>query len=137
MTADALEKIVRTAADGRLLEMPDLASVLVEWRRWGDTADIRRWLEAVVASNELLPRLLVHFVQRGTSTVIGDRVGRVTTSLNPRMLSPEMDLDAVEARVQAVTERQGLSAPEQDALRLCLEGLARMRQGRGPHDPAL
>lgn len=135
LKADTLEKIVRAATEGQLLETPDLVSVLVEWRRWGDTADIRRWLETVVSSDALLPRLLVHFVQRGMSTIVGDRVGRVTTSMNPGILTPEMNLDAVEARAQDVSQRQDLSPSEREAVLLFLDGMVRRRQGRGPHDP--
>lgn len=134
LKANTLGRIVRAATEGQLLETPDLAFVLVEWRRWGDTADIRRWLETVVSSDALLSRPLMHFVQRGMSTIVGDRVGRVATSVNPGILSPEMDLDAVEPGVQAVSQREDLSPSEREAVRLFLEGIARRRQGRGPHD---
>ena len=135
LRAVALQKIARAATAGGLLEVPDPASVLVEWRAWGDSAEIRRWLEGVVASNEMLPRLLVRFVQRGMSTVVGDRVGRITASINPRMFSPELALDAVEVRVQAVAQLPGLPSSEQEAVQLFLAGMTRIRQGRGPRDP--
>jgi predicted KAP-like P-loop ATPase len=131
----ALQKIASAATEGELLEVPDPASVLVEWRAWGDSADIRRWLEGVVASDEMLPRLLVRFVQQGMSTVVGDRVGRITASINPRMFSPELDLDTVEVRVQAMAQLPGLPSSEQEAVQLFLAGMTRMRQGRGPRDP--
>jgi hypothetical protein len=131
----ALQKIASAATEGELLEVPDPAAVLVEWRAWGDSADIRRWLEGVVASDEMLPRLLVRFVQQGMSTVVGDRVGRITASINPRMFSPELDLDTVEVRVQAMAQLPGLPSSEQEAVQLFLAGMTRMRQGRGPRDP--
>jgi hypothetical protein len=124
----ALQKIASAATEGVLLEVPDPASVLVEWRSRGDGADIGRWLEGVAASNEMLPRLLVRFVQRGMSTVVGDRVGRITASINPRMFSPELDLDAVEVRVQAAAQMPGLPSSEREAAQLFLAGMTRMRQ---------
>lgn len=135
LRAIALQKIVSAATEGELLEVPDPASVLVEWRAWGDSADIRRWLAGVVASNETLPRLLVRFVQRGMSTVVGDRVGRISASINPRMFSPELDLDAVEVRVQAAAQMPGLPSSEREAAQLFLAGMTRIGQRRGALDP--
>ena len=47
------------------------------------------------------------------------------------MFSLELDLDAVEVRVQAVARLPELPSSEREAVQLFLDGMTRMRQGRG------
>ncbi|KAB7535747.1 hypothetical protein [Verminephrobacter eiseniae] len=118
MKAAVLGKIARAAKEGHLLDTPDAISVLVEWRKWEGSTDVRRqWLQAVVASDEQLPRLLLHFARQDWFK---------TRSMNPHLFLPEMALEVVEARVRALVRKRCRPGPEQYAMQLFLQVMERM-----------
>src|SRR6218665_2815709 len=97
MKAAVLGKIARAANEGHLLDTPDAISVLVEWRKWEGSTDVhRQWLQALVASDEQLPRLLLHFARQDWFK---------TSSMNPHLFLREMALEVVDARVRALVRK--------------------------------
>jgi predicted KAP-like P-loop ATPase len=121
----AAERIADAAATGHLWGLERLVWVLAEWKRWGDPADVRAWVEGVLVDDEQLAKFIVAVrSQRATAEGLRYR-------LDPRSLDDLAQRDDVARAVRRLrdTEPGGDVAAACDQYLLELEML---QQGKNP-----
>jgi predicted KAP-like P-loop ATPase len=94
----ALERIRERAANGSLVDAPELPSILYRWREWKDDEEPRQWASSVVADEGVLARILKAFLSEIRVESVGASGETVRTSryvLDPRSLEPFIDPDSI------------------------------------------
>jgi predicted KAP-like P-loop ATPase len=129
------KKIDSAAAEGWLLQIPDLAGTLYRWADWGGSPATRDWVASQVQSDAGLARILDAFLQ--SSTVYTSGPGRrsyVRHYLDPRSLEPFIDPESVIDRVPALVSKQDLTARQRLAAQAFLKGWDLRQSGKDPRD---
>lgn len=130
----AVEHIESHAINDEFLKNPYLGTLLQHWSQWKSPETVRAWMHAIVQDDAKLLALLVGHLQYGTTSVVGDHVGRRIPMLNPKSFESFFDLGALEARIEFLSSNRELSGTALDAVQTFLRGMKAVRAGR---DPAL
>ena len=128
----ALAKIRDARDQGRLLDSRHLPSLLAYWREWAGEAEVRAWAEEAIREDEGLVRFLTLFVQKGFSQGMGDAVGRIRYSLDPKSLEPYLTPEGIIDRVKDILEKQKLDEQERQALECFIDGFEKRQAGKDP-----
>lgn len=131
-----VDKIVTSAANGTLIENPDLLGILYRWKEWAGDDPAKAWTTRVAETPEGALRLAKAFMSKSIIQSFGDYGGRVQwyvrlsdvesfirpetleeklSTLDPSTLGPE-DRRAVEALHEAM-DRRRQGKPDRDGLR--------------------
>jgi predicted KAP-like P-loop ATPase len=136
LEAIALRRIREAAGDGALIDSPRLAHLLHRWRQWGaeaGEAEVRRWVQEVIRSDEGLLRLLENYLSRGS--VASAWGSRNFYRLDPRSFQDVLEVPALCRRARSLL---GGGASPSPAQRLALAQLVRecsaLEQGLDPAD---
>ena len=111
LEAMVLERIRRHAADGLLVDVPDLAYVIYRWTEWGDPSEAKTWTAQVAANPDTLAKLLVAFLSDiRVESLGGEGEGRRSTRhvLDPKDLEPFIDPSSLVEPTQQLLERESL-----------------------------
>ncbi len=91
-------------------------------------------VDPLIASDDLLPRLLEKYLRFGTRQVMGDRAVTRVPLLNPGHLEPIVDTEVLTPRVQAILQHTDLSVDQKVAAETLLESIQRAQEGKDPDD---
>lgn len=94
-----LEKIHETAASGLLYTNRRLAFILYHWHDWAGDEEPRNWVGNLISSDEGLLTFLVAFLERVTSTSMGDKVSRIIWRIRPSSMEKFVDPDTLKQRI--------------------------------------
>ena len=128
----ALERIRLAARENTLFDSPRLIYVLYRWGEWGNESEPREWVQQLIESDEGLLALLEKAGQRGFVQSLGDVAGRRTYRLNPDILKPFLDPDAIVERVRQLAHRKDLSEIHQVATRQFIKEYEAQQRGEDP-----
>jgi predicted KAP-like P-loop ATPase len=114
------------------LTIADLGFVFHRFSRWAGRDVVVPLVAPLIASDELLPRLLEKYLKFGTRGVMGDRAVERVPLLNPKQLEPIVDIDVLAPRVQTILQRPDLPADQKLAAETFLQSLQRTQEGKDP-----
>lgn len=125
-----VDKIRNAAADGRLLDRHDLASLLFRWRDWADGTEPRQWVGNVTAGSPSGSLAFLRgFLNKGTSQTIGDHVARIRYSMRYSELESFADIEALDTEITKLTEAR-LSEDDRRVIQHFRKALTRKRLGK-------
>jgi len=130
----ALVKIEEAKDGGRLLDTPELPSVLYRWKDWGDEKKVMVWVKGAIASDAGLTQFLGHFIQESYSQAFGDSVGRTKLRLDPKWLESFVSPDAVADRARKILEDGSVQGDDLIPIRRFLKEYDLRKQGKNPED---
>lgn len=111
-----IQKIRAAALDGSLIFIPRLSRVLHEFKDWGDSREVRDWVEGAIKDDEKLIILLSAFRGFTSSRGLGDAVGRSGIRLDPEWLEPFLDPNKIIDRVRILATNKELSDEDRATL---------------------
>ena len=131
----ALQKIRDAAANGTLLNVHDLRSVLYRWESWsGSPAEMRESVNAAIMADESLAIFINSFSNIQRSQTFGEYGVRERYRLDPEWIKPFADPDTLLPRVQRLLAQGGLPEDQMKAAaEFCREYESRQR-GENPDD---
>lgn len=113
LEAIAGKKLKQAANDGRLLDVPQLARILLWWRRTGGLEFLKAWVAQAICTQHGLLRILTAFLGRDALETPKQRIG---------FLEEFVSRGALEQEVKKV-KMAGLSDIERRALKTLKKGL--------------
>lgn len=131
----ALARIKEATAANRLIDVPELPSVLIRWRDWGDPSEPQEWADGLISDKNSLIRLLVAFLSESRSTVMGDPVGRIKHSLNLKLLAEFIDLEKAAALLGQPGEEEQTDEESRLAIRTFSQQYLLFKEGSDPDNP--
>lgn len=123
-----LDKIREVAASGLLYTNRRLAFILYYWHDWAGDEEPRNWVTNLISSDEGLLIFLVAFLERVTSTSMGDKVSRVIWQIRPSSMEKFVEPDILEQRINKLP-RANLTEQQQAAVEAYHKALKRRQQG--------
>ena len=131
----ALRKIRDAAANGTLLNVHDLRSILDRWESWsGSPAEMREWVAAAITADEGLAIFINSFSNIQRSPTFGEYAVRKRFRLDPEWIKPFADPETLFLRVQRLLAQDGLTEDQMKAAaEFCREYEMRQR-GENPDD---
>jgi predicted KAP-like P-loop ATPase len=122
----ALEKIRAAAADGTLLDLRRLLSVLYRWREWGDGEEPKAWVSTVTKERRQLVDFLMHTRSRTIRHGGGSPVSQVIMEVRIDQIEPFFDLIELSSRASsALTESTDLTDEEREMLNQVIEQISK------------
>lgn len=129
-----LARVKEAAATDRLIDTPELPSVLIRWRDWGNPSEPREWADGLIASKDSLVRLLGAFLTETRSTVMGDAVGRVKHSLDFKLLADFIDLEQAAALLSQLGEDEQMDEESRLVVSTFSQQYPLFKQGVDPNN---
>jgi predicted KAP-like P-loop ATPase len=122
----AVEKIESWARDRRLLDHPQLISILYMWKRWVPDADQRvsAFVDSVIGNDDGLLTFIAAFENKAFVQSWGDHVGRIDYRINPKTVEDFVAVESIEPRLRAIAASAvftQLSAEKQRSIRTFLD----------------
>lgn len=111
-----------------------LAYLLYRWREWATLDELRAWVADLVKGPAGLLLLLKGFLQRSTSTGIGDYVSRIHWYISLKALEDFVPAEDVEQELTKLS-LDGLGEEEQRAVRAFKKAMKRRRAGKSDEGP--
>lgn len=115
-----------------LLEEVEFYLVVDRWHKWAGDDSVRKKLQPVWESPELLPVFLEKYVQYSTQWSTHNVIAKRTPRLDPRTVEPVVPLDFLEIRVKQLSNTPSLTELQKTAVTLFLEGMEGIRLGGNP-----
>lgn len=120
----ALEKIAYWVENGRLFEHPQLLSILIAWRKWGDTTACKAYIEKMIASDN---RHLLAFLSAALKEPVNQAISKLEMNSSWRENLPVIEefisantLEPYAQRLFASDEFEKLREKEQLAILIFL-----------------
>ena len=120
LQALALARVEEAAADGALVELPDLVSKLFHWRDLIGKGGIERvhgWLAKRLADNAVVIALARSFVSDGWTQAAGDVVTRRYRRVDRDAVEALVDPDAFKTRIAELLANPDIDANARDSLK--------------------
>ncbi len=112
LRVQALQKITRAAAEGRLMGSPELLMYLFRWRDWGDINEARDWVSQQASSDSGMLEFLTT-TKRKITTAGGNEVGtRVRYEIDLQQIEQFMDVQELATRARNILETPGKLSDE-------------------------
>jgi predicted KAP-like P-loop ATPase len=129
-------RIESVAEDNSILGSGHMVTLLRYWNEWAGKERPRKWVDNIVEAGNA-PQLLARFVQKGTTTGLGEYVSRIREYVDLRVVEFLIEPDRVEDALRDV-RLDDLTADQRKGVELFRKGLALKRSGKGnrrPWDP--
>jgi predicted KAP-like P-loop ATPase len=127
--AQALTKIRSVAADGQLVNHPQIKYLLSAWESLGGSDEVRAWSAAIVSNvdsvKSILPALMSHVRSHG----MGDAVAKTTVEARIDEIEKYMPLADLERTVDSITV-DDLPASEKVAVKAFQRAMRARREGK-------
>jgi predicted KAP-like P-loop ATPase len=127
-------RVKQLAANASFIDHPSVASVVYDWREWGNAAEAIAWWQAVAASDEGLLKLIAAQASESRSQGGSDLTWRTHLRIDPRDLEPYGDVQALAERVRELLGRGVVVEPNLAAAKLFVRACERMKAGRKPDE---
>jgi predicted KAP-like P-loop ATPase len=98
-----MDKILKAADDGTLLNRPNLIEIILYWKDYGDKDKLTRWVSNIIANDSNLIKLLQTFVHYRTSQSVEDVVSKVIFYFDLKLSSVFLDPATIRGRVEKMS----------------------------------
>jgi predicted KAP-like P-loop ATPase len=126
------ERVKQLAADADFVDHPSVAWLVSAWREWGSAAEAVAWWQDATARDEGLLKLIAAQSSQSRTQSESDLAWRIHVHVDPRVLEPYGDVQALAERVRALLDRGGVAEPNLAAAKQFVLSCERMRAGKNP-----
>lgn len=124
-----LDRIRKAAASGLLYTNRRLAFILFHWHDWAGDEEPRSWVGDLISTDEGLLIFLVAFLERVTSTSMGDKVSRVIWRIRLSSMEKYVDPDGLKQRISQL-DRENLTEQQRAAVDAYHKAVKRQQEGK-------
>jgi predicted KAP-like P-loop ATPase len=98
---------IKGVAGGKLIENRQLEYILYHWKEWGDSGDVQRFIDEVIADDTRILKFLNAFVGRIRSQGGSDYGIQIRETFNRRSLANFAHLDEIDRRIAELEAAPG------------------------------
>lgn len=130
-----VDKIEEAAEDGSLISAPSLIRILYSWIEWtGSDKEAKAFVNNIIAADEGLLSLLVHFGSIRRIQGFGDLAVRKIYRLDPKWLEPFIDPSEVVDRIRKIKDEPDIDPGKMQAILQFLHEYDLRMEGKNPED---
>lgn len=130
-----VDKIREAAEDGSLISSPGLIRILYSWIEWaGSDKEVKTFVSNIIATDEGLLSLLVHFGSVRRIQGLGDLAVRKIYRLDPKWLEPFVDPSEVVDRIRKMKSEPEIDPEKMQAVLQFLHEYDLRMEGKNPED---
>jgi predicted KAP-like P-loop ATPase len=127
-------RIAQAAAQGTLLDHPNLAELLGSWQAWSSSGEPREWARALIETPKGLLSFLFMCMRETRSQTLGSYTVRSKWRIDLQSVERFVPVEVVESEVASLSKRD-LSEKEKEAVEAFHEAVKRKKEGKTGFSP--
>lgn len=129
MQRNCVEKIIQNAESGALKSHLNMVEILYWWREWTSSEEPKKWVDALIESQDGLLFFLTAFLRPSTSQTVGDHVSRIHWHISLKSIEDFISVEVLAEKV-GLLALEDLGEKEQRAIRAFQKALKRKQEGK-------
>lgn len=127
-------RIAKAAAQGTLLEHPNLAELLGSWQAWSSSGEPREWVRTLIDTPKGLLAFLLMCMRETRSHTVGSYTVHSKWRIDLQSVERFVPVEVVESKVASLSKKD-LSEKEKRAVEAFHEAVKRKKQGKTDFSP--